>query len=378
MAKSPSVHFRAERDAPFFQVLKARVRAYVTQQPAGRSSGRRGAGKALVCFAILLLPYGLLLSRPLPFWAQAPLWMIMGLGMALVGANVMHEACHGAWSRHRGLNALASLSAYLLGADKLVWQTSHNILHHRYTNIPGHDIDLDAGKGILRFSPETPWRPLHRWQHLCAFALYSLLTLTWVLLTDYLKQRRFAAEGLFYQKQTHLPQIWARLIFYKIVAYFIWLVIPLWLMPAPAWQTLAGFLLMHLVAGTLLTLIFQLAHLTPVNAMPVPDAEGGIDQGWAGHQLHTTANWAMHSPLLNWACGGLNFQIEHHLFPYIRHVHYPELAPIVQQTAEEYGLPYYAYDTLGQALRAHYQHLRLMGRRPAEQAVRSEMPPPPD
>ena len=356
--------FSAEKDSPFFQVLKSRITPYLQASPQGRAGGNRLLRKALVCLAILLVPYALLLGLPMPGWLQLVLCVVMGTGMALLGLNVMHEACHHTFSPHRRLNALASLVTYLLGADKLVWQTSHNVLHHRYTNIPGHDIDLEAGNGILRFGPETPWRPIHRWQHLYAFGLYSLLTLTWVLLTDFVKLRKFERRKLAYKNQHNFRLNWLRLIAFKLAAYAFWLGMPILVMDQPVWQLLLGFLVMHLVAGLMLTLIFQLAHLTPVNAMPVPDQAGSMAHGWAGHQLYTTANWAMDSPWLNWVCGGLNYQIEHHLFPYLSHLHYPAIAPIVRQTAVEHGLPYYAYHTLGEALAAHYAHLRAMGQPP--------------
>ena len=82
------------------------------------------------------------------------------------------------------------------------------------------------------------------------------------------------------------------------------------------------------------------------------------------HQLKTTANFAKHSKLVTWYVGGLNFQIEHHLFPNICHVHYKKISNIVKATAEEYGILYNDKKTYFGAVRSHYKMLKELGVKP--------------
>ena len=359
---STEVKYPKTDPAQFFKILRTRVNDYFKQKQISRKGTQKSLVKGGISLTILLMPYAMILSMNLPEWFMLILCVVMGIGMSLVGANVMHEACHGAFSPNRWINSIAANTMYLLGGDKLVWQTSHNVLHHSYTNIYGHDVDLEAGNGILRFTKHAEWKPKHRYQHIYAFFLYSLLTFTWVFLTDFIKLRKFTRKGITFQSQTNPVKNWARLIFFKLCNYTFWLVIPILVLDLAFWKIFLGLFVMHLVSGIALTLVFQLAHLTGITDMPIPDEAGNMENTWAIHQLYTTANWATDNPIANWSCGGLNFQIEHHLFPAMSHIHYPEIAPIVKETAREFGLPYYEYGTVGEALGAHYQHLWEMGR----------------
>ena len=82
---------------------------------------------------------------------------------------------------------------------------------------------------------------------------------------------------------------------------------------------------------------------------------------WAIHQIKTTANFATISTFLTWFLGGLNYQVEHHLFPRISHIHYPNLAKIVKETCAEFDVTYTEFKTFASALKSHVQHLRHMG-----------------
>jgi linoleoyl-CoA desaturase len=126
---------------------------------------------------------------------------------------------------------------------------------------------------------------------------------------------------------------------------------------------LLGFLTVVLVAGFILSIVFQLAHtvehtefpsaIMPSNKMP---------DEWAIHQIKTTANFATRSKLVCWLIGGLNFQIEHHLFPKISHIHYPAISRIIRQLCNEYGLSYIEYPYMLQAVVSHVTYLRKMGK----------------
>ncbi|MEM7656652.1 MAG: acyl-CoA desaturase [Bacteroidota bacterium] len=364
MKTTPSLRFPKEAPPGFFLTLRSRIQARFTEQGSLRYGGTELLIKAVLLLVSWRGMYAYVLFGGVPRWELWLLCIGLGLGKAMVGASVMHDACHGSFSRHRWINQLASHTMLLLGGDKLVWQTSHNILHHSFTNIYGHDIDLDAGNGILRFTDQAEWKPHHRYQAWYAYFLYSLLTLTWVFFTDLVKMRRFVKAGLTYGRATNVAWNWIHLILGKVFYFGFWLGLPLWLTDLVWWQIGIGFLTMHLVAGIYLTLIFQLAHLTPESAMPSPNDNGKMEDAWAVHQLQTTANWAMQNPVANWITGGLNHQIEHHLFPRISHVHYPRIATIVQKTAEEFGVPYVRYPTFWSAVQAHVKHLKELGEPP--------------
>jgi len=366
------ITFAKTETHPFYKELRREVQAYFRDQGLRRTGEARLLRKSIGVLAVLLLPYALIVTVPMPGWTMLLLCILMGFGMAIVGTNIMHEGCHGAFASNRWLNRLAAGSMYILGGNKLVWQTSHNVLHHGFTNIYGHDVDLEAGNGILRFTEEAEWKPQHAYQHIYAWPLYSLLTFTWIFLTDFMKMRKFRAKGIIYGGKNNWRKNWWEMVAGKLFAVGFWLIIPSLILPHPFWQILLGFLFMHLVAGLSLTLIFQLAHLTPKVDMPVPDQKGNMEEIWAAHQLHTTANWAINSPFFNWACGGLNYQIEHHLFPSISHVHYKALSPIIQRLAATHNLPYHIYPTFGKALTAHIQHLKEMGARPEPQVEAGE------
>jgi len=135
-------------------------------------------------------------------------------------------------------------------------------------------------------------------------------------------------------------------------------------LPYAWWQVFIGFFAMHYVSGFILSVIFQPAHVIDGTDYPEPDAEGRLENNWAIHQLRTTTNFAQRSKIFSWYVGGLNLQVEHHLFPNVCHVHYRKISKIVKETAEEFQLPYKSYDTFAQAMVGHAKLLKELGQRP--------------
>ncbi len=122
----------------------------------------------------------------------------------------------------------------------------------------------------------------------------------------------------------------------------------------PLWVVLLCYAGTSFVLGLILSVIFQLAHC--VEAADFPEPSPGSDRlpdAWAVHQVQTTVDFARGARLLGWYVGGLNFQIEHHLFPRICHVHYPRIAPIVQAVCAEHGVRYTAHASLLAAMSSH-------------------------
>ncbi|MDX5482776.1 MAG: fatty acid desaturase, partial [Hymenobacteraceae bacterium] len=215
---------------------------------------------------------------------------------------------------------------------------------------------------FMRFSPHTNVRFYHRLQWAYAFLFYGLLTLYWVILKDFVQFFRFIRNGVNANSKAENRVAFSKIIVFKVLYFFSLLVAPTLIFGIPFLQVLLGFLLMHFVSGIILSTVFQLAHTVEGTSHPLPCGSGIIENDWAIHQLNTTANFSRKSRLISWYVGGLNFQIEHHLFPRICHVHYPAIADIVKETAEEFGIPYLENKTLLKAIRSHIATLHRFGR----------------
>jgi linoleoyl-CoA desaturase len=148
----------------------------------------------------------------------------------------------------------------------------------------------------------------------------------------------------------------------KAMFYIIFLIIPLFVLPFSTWETVALFLTMVGIAGIVMTVIFQTAHVVP-DADFIHQEEQTTKENWHVHQLKTTCNFASENQFITYLFGGLNFQIEHHLFPDVCHVHYPKIAKIVSATAKEFDMPYHSYQTFSEAVVKHYALLKALGKK---------------
>ena len=310
--------------------------------------------KLTLLLGVLFVSYTLILLN-LTVLVTFLAWICLGVSSALVAINLCHDAIHGALSRNHYVNRFGAIMFNLLGANEDIWRITHNQMHHGYTNIHAHDSDIDLGY-FLCLTDDQPWKWYHRYQHLYAFLLYPLSSLQWVTIKDfvlyYKKLRRYEAVSL---KGLNIP----KLIAYKLLSITIFLVIPLVFLPW--WLAAAGFVLMHLVEGLTLALIFNPGHLVEHVEFPKPDDQDQLPFDWVESQMRSTCNFGIKNKATNFICGGLNFQVEHHLFPGICHIHYPRIAPIVHQTAKEFNLPYHEFSTYSNALNSYYRFLKKMG-----------------
>lgn len=365
MTQNPLKFSRVDK-AKFFRTLNKRINDHFKEKNQSRTGNWKLHIKAFIMFSLYLVPYFLLLFLDLSGWIQLLLVVLMGIGMAGVGMNVMHDANHGTYSSRKWVNKVMGSSMYLLAGNVYNWKVQHNVLHHTYTNIQGHDEDLEAGK-ILRFSEHSTWKPRHRFQHIYSIFLYGLLTINWVITTDFLQTRRYLKRKLSYGKLPNPVKQWSLLAVTKVLYLVVWLVIPILFFNIVWWKILIGFVLMHYIAGLILSVIFQLAHVVGETEILLPDESGTMKNTWAIHQLFTTTNFATNNKVINWYTGGLNHQVEHHIFPNISHIHYKDISQIVKKTALEYNLPYKEYQTTRKAIIAHFKHLKQMGLKPAIQ-----------
>jgi linoleoyl-CoA desaturase len=355
------VKFIDTEKSGFYAMLKKRVDIYFEDKQLSRYANGQMVIKTIVLLAAYLLPYMFLLTvQPSLGWSLV-IWGIMGISLAGIGMSVMHDANHGAYSSKKSINTLVGFSLNLLGGSVFNWKLQHNILHHTYTNITGMDEDIDD-RLVLKFSPHTPIKAYHRFQWMYAFLFYGLLTLYWAIAKDFIQFRQFSQNGLNPHSEGENRIILARIIAIKVFYFSLMFFLPLYA-GIPLAEICCGFLLMHFFAGIILTTVFQLAHTLEHTSHPIP-AAGVINNDWAIHQLNTTVNFAPGNKLVSWYVGGLNYQIEHHLFQKISHVHYPGISVIVKQTALEYGVPYLENKTVLSALRSHIAYLKAIGRMP--------------
>jgi linoleoyl-CoA desaturase len=363
MYDSSSVNFVSaspDKDK-FFAVLRQRVQAHFKNNNISPHANFAMYFKTTFMLCLYLVPFALVYmqvwSAPWALWLA---YCAMGVGVVGIGMSIMHDAIHQAYSKHGWINKLLGYSLNLIGGSDFTWKVQHNHLHHTYTNIYGIDEDIDD-KPILRLSPWGKWQGLHRFQHVYASFMYMLATISWVLMKDIKQILRYNRTGMTV-KLGHSPNwelfvIVANKIFYFIIT----LVLPLVFLDYAWWHILVGFLLMHFISGFIMTLVFQLAHVVEPTHHPKLNDEGNIDNTWAIHQLETTADFARSNSFVSWWVGGLNFQVEHHLFPQICHVHYPEVAKIVEQTTKEFDVAYYAFPTFWSAVRSHFASLKQIG-----------------
>ena len=313
--------------------------------------------KTIVMVCLYILPFVIILTVPMAALPALFLCIIMGVGIAGVGMSVMHDACHGAYSKRQWVNSVLGGSLYLLGSNVLNWKIQHNVLHHTYTNISGLDEDINA-KGPIRLAMKTPLKKHHRFQFLFAFIFYGMMTIS-KLINDFPNLFKYKQKGLVRAQHGSLKSEFIKMSLRKLVYVAVIFGLPMWLTDFKWHQLLIGFIVMHWVASMILSFIFQLAHV--VEGAEQPFEENENYSSWHIHQLKTTSDFARHNKLLGWYVGGLNFQIEHHLFPNICHIHYNKIAPIVEKTALEFGIPYNLKPSLFIAFISHIKMLKKLG-----------------
>lgn len=350
-------HFKFAPPGGFQAELKRRVEAYFAAHGRSDRGDVRLYAKALLIFGWLAVSYVGLVFFAAAWWHVVLGAGSLGLAMAAVGFNIQHDGSHGSFSRRRWLNRLAASGLDLLGGSSYVWRFQHNVLHHTYTNLTGADHDIDTG-GVGRLSPAQPRRWFHRFQHFYLWAAYGVIAFKWQLSDDLVQvlRGRIGPQPMPRPRGWDLVQFVACKLFMVTVAF----VIPLW--RHPAWIVLAVYVGTMFVLGVVLAVIFQLAHSVQEAGHPEYRDSARLGTEWARHQVETTVDFARGNTLLSWYIGGLNYQVEHHLFPRVAHVHYPAIAQIVEKTSADFGVRYAAHRTFGAALRSHYRFLREMGR----------------
>ena len=343
---------------PFQRNLRARVERYF------RMTGKRERDcpsmylKTASVFAWAIGSYVLLVFFATTWWQAIPLAISMGLATAAIGFNVQHDGGHNAYSKYPWVNKLMAFTMDLVGGSSYVWARKHNTIHHTYTNISGVDDDIDVG-ALGRLAPEQKHLPIHRFQHLYLWVLYAFLPMKWQWYDDFNQIGR----GKIGTQPMKRPRGWdlALFILGKVFFFGYALILPMFFHP---WYAVLGcYAVACFAQGVVLSVVFQMAHVVEEAAFPKPDDETQrLPHSWAVHQILTTVDFARKNKAISWYVGGLNFQVEHHLFPRICHVHYPKLSKLVERYCARTGVPYRTNDTLAGAVRSHYRWMKRMGR----------------
>ncbi len=353
------VSFNKDESCDFISVLRERINLYFKNRQLSPKAGFFMYLKSIFLTSLVVINYAAILAD-FGAWSIG-LYVLLGFFISFSTMNIAHDALHGSYLSRSFGNRILGLTMDLSGASSFYWKKEHTIDHHTFTNIVEHDADLDVPI-VLRLCPKAPYRSFHRFQQWYAPFLYSLNFIHWIYYSDpkriyrIFKDREKAGNPS--KKEVFL------LILFKIIHIFVFLGVPIMTLTIPLWQVLIGYLSFLATAGIVLTTIFQLAHIVENVAFPLPNEHGKMENSFAKHQLSTTSNFAMKNKIVSFLFGGLNFQIEHHLFPHICHTHLYKIAPIVESTAKEFGLPYHQNFSFFSALRSHFNTLKKLGKSP--------------
>lgn len=341
----------------FGRTLRARVDDFFRSTGRSKHGGRPMVLKTAIILAWFAASYVLLVFAAQTLWQGLALAISLGLTTAAIGMDIQHDAGHRAYSNRGWVNRMMATTMDLVGGSSYTWRWKHTVIHHRYVNITGYDTDLDIGR-LGRFTPQQKRRWYHRWQHLYLWVFYAFFGMKVQLVDSW----RVTLLGRISRHRIPRPQGGELVLFLAGKAtFFAWaFVIPMLLHPVGV--VLFYYVVAGLTLGVVTVLVFIIPHLNGVADFPVPRADTGrMENPWMVHQAQVAVNFSRHNRVVIWLVGGLNYHKEHHLFPAICHTNYPLLAPIVEETCREFGIPYKEHKSFPAGIAAHYRWLRRMG-----------------
>jgi linoleoyl-CoA desaturase len=347
------------KNSVFFNSLKEKVDSYFKSNNIKETGNYKLYLKTILLSLSAIGLYVTLVFFTPPVWISVILCCLMGLNLAGIGFNVMHDGAHGSFSTKTWLNELMGYSLNAMGGSVYLWKYKHNVNHHSFTNIEGMDEDIDI-KPWIRVHADQKRYWFHRFQHIYWVILYCTTYLLWVFIQDFKKYFTGKIGDIPFRKMDAKEHLifWAG----KLLYVGAFLVLPIFTVGVI--ETIVGYAIIAAVTGFVIAVVFQLAHIVEDAAFETPDVQNSkVESEWAVHQIQTTANFATKSKIVSWFTGGLNYQVEHHLFPRISHIHYPKIAELVRETCQQFGIPYLEYPTVLSAVRSHVVHLKQVGRK---------------
>jgi linoleoyl-CoA desaturase len=344
--------------SPMWKELNRRVDAYFSERGSSKNGDGRLWSKTVVILSVLVASWALLVFAATTWWQALPLMILLSLSMVGVGFNIQHDGGHDAYATTTGWNRFVAFGLDLVGGSSYVWRFKHSVIHHHFTNIDGVDDDINA-RPFLRLSPDQSRYRFHRFQHWYAWPLFGFLPPKWTFIDDF----KALIRGRIGSQRMPRPK-GASLAFFVLgkLGFISWIfVIPM--LAGHSFGLVLGYYAIYcLVGGIVMSTVFQMAHVVQeADFVPAPPEGERMDRCWSEHQLATTVDFAPGNRFLTWFLGGLNYQVEHHLFPRISHIHYPALANIVRETCAEFGVLHRSHPTFWSAIVSHVRHLRQLG-----------------
>ncbi|BAZ39972.1 delta-6 acyl-lipid desaturase [Calothrix sp. NIES-4101] len=352
---NPKITFA--KNVGFRKKLNQRVDNYFQVNNIAKRDNPAMYFKSFIILVWTISAWCITLFSPDIIWIKMLGCVCLGLGITGIGFSVGHDANHGGYSNKTSINRAIGLIYDFIGLSSYLWRFRHNYLHHTYTNILGHDVEIH-GDGLVRMSPYMEHRWYHKYQHILINFIYAIIPFYW----------SFAdVQIILFKKKyhEHIVPVKTKEILVLLAGKIVWLgifyFIPIALGYSPL-EALIGFSITYMTYGLLIGNVFMLAHvLKPAEFVQPEMPSNSVDDEWAIHQVKTTVDFAPKNAFINWYVGGLNYQVIHHLFPHICHIHYPKIAPIVAEVCAEYDIDYNIYPTLGAALKANYDFLKILG-----------------
>jgi linoleoyl-CoA desaturase len=352
------IKFKQAPGDTFYTSLKEKMDTYFASRKMDDKANGAMIFKMLLIGFLFFGTYAAILSNKFSEGQLLLLALLWGFSKALIAFNISHDASHNALFKSKTWNEVFSYSFNLIGVNRYIWNIKHNVSHHSFTNIPGHDMDIEQIK-IARLVPHVPLKWFYRYQHIYVPLLYPFLSLFMLFVKDFQMFATRKYGNNVYAK--HPRSEYIILILSKLIYFTYAIVIPFMVLHIIWYKFLLGFVLMHMMLGVLLAIILFPVHALDDSPFPEADENGYINESWVRHEIATSTNFCANSRLMHWISGGLNTHVIHHVFPNICHIHYYELTKIINQTAQEHQIPI-RQNTMWGALRSHLNLLKMMGR----------------
>ena len=276
----------------------------------------------------------------------------LGLLFALIGLNIQHDANHGSISLNPLVNRILGVTQNWIGGSALGWIHQHVVQHHTETNDVNHDPDL-MGSDFLRLNPLKPMLKHQLGQHIYAFALLALFGIDIIYETFVNTIKGFHKIPMSSMVKTNRIFEASTSILFLVR----WVVLPI--LQQPHYSTMLNVIPMFMVGGYYLAFFFIISH-NFLGVHMFDKASTNSTDSFLWKQAASSSN--VGGSFLCFVNGGLNYQIEHHLFPRIQHTHYPLIAPIVREYCLSKGIPYKHFPTIAENFKSCVAHLFIMAR----------------
>jgi len=276
---------------------------------------------------------------------------MLGAAGAWVGFGLQHTANHGGLTHNRTLNALWGFWDDMVGGSSLIWRYHHMVSHHLYTNVLDKDMDVYSSFPLMRFDDRQPLQWFHRFQFIYAPISFSFLYLSAQIqdITCMITEQCYDIRLLGLQKEEKYL-FWAG----KVLHFSSSLFLPLYL---HGLSFLPVYGVMAASGSFILALLFIVSHNIEDTKPSSLTEESQKD--WARWQVETSASWG--GAISSFFTGGLNFQIEHHLFPGVAHNLYKEIQPIVEDECKKRGIRYSGFPYLSEITLDMFKFMYSMG-----------------